>query len=208
MNCVNNLRLIKKMVSNFKLPLAEAIKSEGGDSFKILVSVILSARTRDEVTAKACQRLFKVVSEPSDLSKLSVKELEKLIFPVGFYHNKARYLKQLSGLKSVPSEIDELIKLPGVGRKTANLVRIVAFNKDGVCVDTHVHRICNRLGFVNTSSSFETEMVLRERLPKRYWKVINYLLVLFGQHICTPLRPWCSKCLIKDCQRINVNKHR
>ena len=198
------LALIRKMVENYSLPLAESLQEKGASPFLILVGAMLSTRTKDEVTARACNRLFKVVKGPSDLKKLSKRDIEELIRPVGFYRNKASYIKGLENLKKVPDTLEGLMKLKGVGRKVANLVLNVAFGREAICVDTHVHRIMNRLGYVYTKTPKETEMALRKKLPKKYWPEVNYLLVLFGQHICTPVRPHCDECLIKDCPRIGV----
>jgi len=145
------------------------------------------------------------------LNNLSVEEISKIIYPVMYYNNKANFLKQLpSFLKNgVPDTIEELLKLPGVGRKTANLVITVGFNKPAICVDTHVHRITNIWGYVNTKNPHETEMVLREKLPKEHWNIINHYLVAFGQNLCTPISPHCSKCPIsKYCEKIGVQKFR
>ena len=182
------------------------------DKFKVLISAILSARTRDEITLEVSERLFSKVKSFEDLSKLSILKIEKLIFPVNFYQNKSKNLKKLSlrlkGL-DVPSNMEELLELPGVGRKTANLVLEVGFGKDSITVDTHVHRIFNRLGIVRTTNPTDTEMELRKKLPKKYWKDINKYFVTYGQNICRPISPFCSKCFIKKyCKRVNVVKSR
>jgi endonuclease III len=208
MNITRTLSLVRKHVQKFDLPLAEAVKKRTKDPFMILVGTILSARTKDEVTAKACERLFKKVNKPSDFNKYSKKEIQELIYPVGFYKTKAKLLKSLSTLKKVPESINELVKLPGVGRKTANLVKSIAFGKEAICVDTHVHRIMNRWGYVKTKTPYETEKALRQVLPKKHWREVNYLLVLFGQNTCRPISPHCSKCPVKDCPRIGVTKSR
>jgi endonuclease III len=204
-------RILKGHVSTYRMPVIDLIEKQTKDPFKILVSTILSARTQDRATREASQRLFKRISTPDGLENLSVKEIEKLIYPVGFYKQKARYLKQLpEALRKaggIPQCIDELVKLPGVGRKTANLVVSVAFRKPGICVDTHVHRIMNRLGYVRTKTPFETEMALRRRLPRRYWTGINSMLVAFGQNLCRPVYPRCSICPVyQHCNRVGVNK--
>lgn len=168
-------------------------------AFKVLVSTILSARTKDETTEKVSEKLFKKVKSPEDLMYIDLKELERLIYPVGFYRAKAKNLKKLGEIlvknygSKVPKNIEELVKFPGVGRKTANLVVTLAFDDYGICVDTHVHRICNRWDYVNTDTPEETEMELRRKLPKRYWKEINNLLVVFGREICSPV-PKCKTC--------------
>jgi len=193
------------------MPIVDLIQAQTHNSFKILVGTILSARTKDQITAMAVKRLFAIVSNFNDLEKLSVAQIEKLIYPVGFYKNKAKFLKKLPSVVKekfngkIPHEIDELIQLPGVGRKTANLVRAVAFHKPAICVDVHVHRISNRLGYVETKTPFETEMILREKLPQKYWINWNKFLVSFGQNTCTPRNPKCSICLINAyCNKVDV----
>ncbi len=183
------------------------------DPFRILVATILSARTRDETTVKVVQRLFKTVREPGDLARLSVGQIEALIYPTGFYATKARHLKALPAALnrlfggSVPKTIPDLCQLPGVGRKTANLVMTAAFDKPAICVDVHVHRLCNRWGLIETKNPLETEMTLRRLLPHRYWKRWNSYLVAFGQTVCTPRRPKCGGCPIaRVCARIGVGK--
>ena len=185
------------------------------DPFKILVATVISARTKDEVTEKVSGRLFSRAKNFEDLLKMSEEEIARLIYPAGFYRNKARILKRLAEVivkeygGKVPSSLDELLKLPGVGRKTANLVLITAFGKDGICVDTHVHRIVNRWGFVRTKSPEETEMELRKKLPRKCWKKINRVLVPFGRKVCRPISPFCSSCPISDlCPKIGVERKR
>ncbi len=208
-------KILSKEVKKYKVPVVDLIKIKTQSHFKVLVATILSARTKDETTIKVCERLFTVVKDINDFEKLSESEIEKLIYPVGFYKTKAKYLKKLpKALKEefegkIPSEIDDLLKLPGVGRKTANLVRVVGFKKDGLCIDTHCHRILNRLGYIETKTPYESEMALREKLPKKYWKKINYLMVAFGQNLCRPVSPYCSKCPIIDyCNQVGVDKKR
>jgi len=197
------------------VPIVDLIKIQTNDPFRILVGTILSARTKDETTSAACKRLFSKAKDIEELGKLQLKNIEKLIYPVGFYKNKARFLKQLPNVlrdefnNRIPETVEELVRLPGVGRKTANLVATIAFNKHAICVDTHVHRIMNRLGYVKTKIPLETEMALRKKLAKRYWKTINSLLVAFGQNICKPVSPFCSKCpIIRYCNRIGVRRSR
>ncbi|PIN69791.1 endonuclease III [Candidatus Woesearchaeota archaeon CG11_big_fil_rev_8_21_14_0_20_43_8] len=200
-------------VKNYKVPIVDLIKIQTDDPFKVLVTTIMSARTQDGATAQAAKRLFSKVDRPSDLRKFTERQIEEIIFPVGFYKNKARFLKELPDVLDkefngeVPKTIDELIKLPGVGRKTANLVVTIAFDDYGICVDTHVHRIMNRFGYVKTKTPYETEMALREKLPKRYWKTINSILVAFGQNLCRPISPKCSECPVESyCNRVGVEK--
>ncbi|MAG38537.1 endonuclease III [Candidatus Woesearchaeota archaeon] len=197
--------ILKKETRKYKVPIVDLIKIKSGSAFNVLLGTILSARTKDETTAVAAKKLFSKVKNFEDLKSLSVKEIEQLIYPVGFFRNKARYLKELpSAIKKefnsvIPETVDELVKLPGVGRKTANLVVAVGFQKPAVCVDVHVNRIMNRFGYLKTKTPFETEMVLRKKLPIKYWEKINSMLVAFGQHLCTPVSPWCSRCPIIDC---------
>ncbi|MBI2139553.1 endonuclease III [Candidatus Woesearchaeota archaeon] len=207
--------ILKKEVLNFKVPVVDLIEMQTHDPFKVLVTTMLSARTKDETTLEAARRLFEKVKAPEDFKNLSLGEIQSLIYPVGFYKNKARFLRNLpltlenefAGM--IPQTIEELIKIGGVGRKTANLVVSVAFRKPGMCVDTHVHRIMNRLGYVRTKNPHETEMALRKKLPLKYWENINSMLVAFGQNTCRPISPWCSRCPIrKYCLRSEVKKSR
>ena len=185
------------------------------DPFKVLISCILSLRTKDDVTAKATKRLFERAKTPEEMVKLKKEELEATIYPVGFYHRKAEQILEISHVlieqydSHVPDEIDELLKLKGVGRKTANIVITMGYNKPGVAVDTHVHRISNRLGLVATKTPYQTEFALRETLPKKYWIIFNDLLVMHGQTICTPISPKCSICPITEyCKRVSVTRYR
>ena len=188
-------------------PVVDLIAAQGASPFHILVATMLSARTKDATTAKVIrEQLFPVVHGPDDLQRLSVGEIERLIFPVGFFHAKAQYLKALPEALDakfggvLPETVEELCELPGVGRKTANLVVAQAFRKPGICVDVHVHRICNRLGLVKTATPLETEMRLRELLPVELWRGWNGAFVSFGQRICTPRNPKCAECPISsDC---------
>lgn len=209
-------RLLKKEFISHDAPIIELIEAHTRDPFCVLVGTILSARTKDACTAGAVERLFGTLRErfggvtPEGLEKLSVSQIEKLIFPVGFFREKAKHLKKLpSVLKEkfngvLPQDVEQLCELPGVGRKTANLVVAVGFNKPAICVDVHVHRITNRLGLIKTSTPFETEMALREILPVRYWKTWNSYLVSFGQTRCAPRNPHCEGCPIR--KYCNVDK--
>lgn len=208
-------RILKREYARHDAPVVELTKARTNDPFLILLTTILSARTKDATTAEVSRRLFKTVKRPADLKKLTQKQLEKLIFPIGFYRTKAKHLRALPDVLSkrfngkVPETIDELCELPGVGRKTANLVSTVAFDRYGICVDVHVHRISNRLGYVDTKTPLETEMALREKLPRRYWKTWNSHLVSYGQTVCTPTNPWCSKCPIaQHCPKLGVKRSR
>jgi endonuclease-3 len=170
----------------------------------MLVATILSSRTLDQTTTAACQKLFRVTRNHSDLKRISLPGLEKLIYPVGFYRVKARQLKALPEALDrmfggrIPDTADDLVRLPGVGRKTANLVASRAFGKDEICVDAHVHRISNRLGLVRTKRPLETENALKRAVPKKYWRDLNHFLVAFGQTICRPLSPQCKKCPLRQ----------
>jgi endonuclease-3 len=204
----------KKAIRDCRTPSVTVI-SQKSDPFAVLVSCIISLRTRDEVTEPASARLFKLAKNPAQLMKLSTATLEKAIYPAAFFRNKSQSLKNIckdlvdNYEGRVPDKLDELLKLKGVGRKTANLTLILGHNKPGICVDIHVHRISNRWGYVKTKSPDETEMVLRDKLPKRYWKGYNDLLVTFGQNICKPVSPFCGSCAIAEtCPKIDVAKYR
>jgi endonuclease-3 len=197
------------------LPIVTEISRKRRSPYEVLVTTILSLRTKDETTRAASKRLFSKIDEPQGLLALTDSQIQELIYPVGFYKTKAKTLRHVSeeiinsyGGK-VPDEIDELLKLKGVGRKTANLVVTLGYGKLGVCVDTHVHRISNRLGYVQTKTPDQTEMALRAKLPTEYWIEYNDLLVTWGQNVCKPISPLCSKCVINDfCPKIGVGKHR
>lgn len=202
---------LEKEFTRFVPPVVDQIEEQTRDPFKILVTTILSARTKDSTTTAAVKVLFATVTNPDDLEKYTVEEIEELIYPVGFFHNKARQLKELPRVLKkefqgrIPSEIEELVRLPGVGRKTANLVRAIAFKKPAICVDVHVHRITNRWGYLKTKTPFETEMALRGKLPEKYWLNFNSYVVAFGQNHCTPRNPRCSTCtLLTECEQVGV----
>ncbi len=207
--------ILKRQVKSLHVPWLENLASFDRDPFKILISCILSLRTQDRTTGKASERLFELASNPESMSRLSVKTIEKAIYPVGFYRVKAGRIKGISkGIvekykSKVPDTIEELLKLEGVGRKTANLVLTLGYNKDGICVDTHVHRIVNRWGLIKTKNPTETEFSLRKTLPRKYWKDLNGMLVAFGQGVCKPISPICSKCNMNIfCDKIGVNVSR
>jgi endonuclease III len=203
---VSFLKVLDKWKDSVKEPVVERVKKKSNDPFAVLVATMLSLRTRDAVTEQVYEKLSKKVKNAEDLFKIEAGDLEKLIYPVGFYKTKAKALKKMAGIilekhgGKVPSDLEELLELPGVGRKTANLVMTEAFGKYGICVDTHVHRILNWWGYVRTKAPEETEMKLREILPKGWWKRINGILVTFGQNICRPVAPRCKECpLKKEC---------
>ncbi len=209
------LKRIGAAIRAMELPAIEKISDEqAGTAFHVLIATMLSAQTRDPVTLEASTRLFKRAGTPRTMAKLPTEEIERLIYPVSFYRNKAvhvkatceKLLKEFGG--KVPDSMEELLTLPGVGRKTANLVRIVAHEKpDSICVDTHVHRICNRLGWVRTKTPEQTELALYEVTAKRWWSTINLYLVTWGQHVCRPVYPLCGGCAVNGlCPKLGVTK--
>lgn len=207
--------LLEKDFNTWDLPIVSSMAEEHRGPFPILISTILSLRTKDEVTAKATERLLALAETPEDMVKLSEEEIIKAIYPVGFYRNKAKTVLHISRelierfASRVPDTIEQLLTLKGVGRKTANLVVALGYNKEGLCVDTHVHRISNRLGYVKTKNPEETEYALRKKLPLEYWLRYNTLMVAFGRHVCLPVSPFCSRCpVIQYCDRVNVARSR
>jgi endonuclease-3 len=191
------------------------VAEQSRDPFQVLIACILSLRTQDTTTGPAAARLFALARTPADMLRVPVRRIQRAIYPVGFYRTKARVIHQISRElldrfeSRVPADLDALLSLPGVGRKTANLVVTMGFGKPGICVDTHVHRISNRLGWVRTKAPDETEMALRARLPRRYWIELNDLLVSFGQNVCGPLSPRCSTCPVRaQCPRVGVTTSR
>lgn len=203
--------ILRREISNWNTPIVTLMAETYGSPFRVLISCILSLRTQDATTAKASHRLFALADTPEGMVKLSVRTIEKTIFPVGFYHTKAKAIRAICRkliddyAGQVPDEIDELLKFTGVGRKTANLVVTLGYKKPGICVDTHVHRISNRWGYVKTKNPAETEAALRKKLPKAYWIEYNDLLVSLGQQICRPVSPMCSRCPVaRYCEKIGV----
>lgn len=206
---------IRRAIRPFKTTAVTTIAQKSRDPFRVLISCLISLRTKDEVTDMASARLFAKADTPAQMLDLKEKEIADLIFPAGFYRTKAKRIREISQTLAndyhgrVPDTLDELLHLKGVGRKTANLVLTVAYGKPGICVDTHVHRISNRLGWVKTLTPEQTEMALRKILPKRYWIPINDWLVTFGQNICQPVSPWCSRCPLQEvCPQIGVKYKR
>lgn len=209
------IAILREEYPKWRKPAVTVVAESDRSPFKVLVSCIISLRTKDEVTAQASHRLFERADTPAAMLHVPVEEIARLIYPCGFYRNKAEQIREISQrlvadyAGNVPDEIDELLLFKGVGRKTANLVVTLGFGKPGICVDTHVHRICNRWGYVTTKTPEQTEMRLRSILPKEYWIEINDLLVAFGQNHCLPVSPLCSTCrLAALCPRIGVLRSR
>ncbi len=206
--------ILVEEVRTLREPIVSRV-AQDYDAFQVLISTMLSLRTKDATTEEAYNRLFAIADSPERILRTPLPEIEKAIFPVGFYRTKARNIREVARILverhggKVPGDMDALLALPGVGRKTANLVIILSFGGMGICVDTHVHRISNRWGYVSTQSPDETEMRLRQVLPKQYWRVINDYLVPYGQFICTPIGPFCSRCRLETyCEKIGVRKSR
>jgi endonuclease III len=209
------VRILRREAPKWQTPVVTLIAEASDSPFKILISCILSLRTQDSTTAQASRRLFALADSPETMVRLSAKKIEQAIFPVGFYRIKAKTILAICRSLNekycgrVPDEIDELIKFKGVGRKTANLVVTLGYNKPGICVDTHVHRISNRWGYIKAATPEKTEVALREKLPKQYWIEYNDLLVSFGQQLCRPISPLCSQCPVaKYCSQIGVTVRR
>lgn len=196
-------RRLKARFETTHSPVAAFMKARTNDPYRVLVATILSSRTKDQTTEAVSQRLFEAAPEAAAIRGIPLARLEALLHPVGFFRTKARLLKQLPDAIDrlfqgrIPDTVEELIRLPGVGRKTANLVVSEAFDRPGICVDVHVHRICNRFGLIKTRVPEETEMTLRSLLPIRYWKTWNRYLVAFGQTLCTPRNPKCPVCPLR-----------
>jgi endonuclease-3 len=206
---------IESHYRGWNAPIITFIANRGATPFEVLVSTLLSLRTKDEVTGVAARRLLGVARTPEAMVALTPQEIERQIYPVGFYPTKAKRLLAISRILldrydgKVPETLEELTALPGVGRKTANLVLVEGFKIPAICVDTHVHRISNRIGYVKTKVPDKTELALRKKLPKRHWVRYNELLVAFGQVLCRPVSPFCSRCPVADmCPQIGVDRHR
>lgn len=209
------LRILRKEAPGWNAPVLTLMAAERRDPFLTLIGCLLSLRTKDQATAVAAPRLFERADTPSKMLELPQPEIEHLIYPVGFYRTKARVILQICRdlldrfQGKVPDRIDDLLTLNGVGRKTANLVVTEAFGKAGICVDTHVHRISNRWGLIKAPTPEKSETALRKVLPRRYWIEYNSILVAFGQTICQPVSPWCSRCPVSHlCPRIGVVRWR
>ncbi|MBI4707441.1 MAG: endonuclease III [Candidatus Omnitrophica bacterium] len=208
------INLIKKQSREFTVPSVTQI-SHSRDPYRVLISCILSLRTKDKTTIEASRRLFCVADNPADMAKLSLERIQNLIYPVGFFRNKAKTILEISRKINdvyegkVPGDIKRLLEFKGVGRKTANLVLGLGFNIPAICVDTHVHRISNRLGWVKTKIPEETEAALERIVPKKLWIELNTILVTFGQNLCLPVSPWCSRCSVnKSCKKVGVRQFR
>ena len=211
----NIIKILRETTQKWKETVVTEITKKTRDPFKVLISTIISLRTKDDVTRAASKRLFELAETPGEMLKLDTGLLQKAIYPAGFYKNKVttilntcrRLMEKYEG--KVPDDLDELLSFKGVGRKTANLVLTMGYGKFGICVDTHVHRISNRLGYVFTRNPDETEFALREKLPQEYWIIYNDLLVTFGKNMCKPISPLCSQCPLHNyCRRVGVKIHR
>jgi endonuclease III len=209
------IRILKREIRRWKEPVVGVVAKASRDPFQILISTVLSLRTKDQTTAEASTRLFRLATTPQAMLAIPRRTIERVIYPVGFYRTKARHIHDICrdllaryGGR-VPDEIDELLTLKGVGRKTANLVVTLGFRKSGICVDVHVHRISNRWGYIRTKTPAQSEEALRRKLPRPHWIIYNDLLVPFGQNLCTPVSPRCSECkLARYCERVGVKKSR
>ncbi|VUZ85614.1 endonuclease III [Candidatus Methylomirabilis lanthanidiphila] len=209
------LQQVRNAISAWEPAVVGKIAEESRDPFRVLISCILSQQTKDHVTGEASERLYRLADRPDAILALSERQIAQAIYPVSFYKTKARTLRTVChdlltrfGGRA-PDTIETLLTLPGVGRKTANLVVTVGYGKFGICVDTHVHRISNRWGYVDTKTPEQTEMALRLKLPRRHWIYYNDLLVPFGQHLCRPISPFCSRCPVERwCAKVGVTAHR
>lgn len=209
------LKIIEKSTNQWKLPSVSTIAQGPPSPFRVLIATLLSLRTKDDVTMAASRRLFHMADTPESMILLTGKQIEKLIYPVAFYRNKSAHILTIckdlinehNGI--VPRDIETLLKFKGVGRKTANLVLILGYDIPAMCVDTHVHRISNRMGYIKTRNPDESEQKLRQKLPEKYWMKYNDLLVTYGQNLCKPVSPLCSSCRVASyCPKIGVTKHR
>ncbi len=209
------MRRLRAKAAHWNAPVVTLMAEQNQGPFRVLIGCLLSLRTKDETTAGAVKRLFALGKTPQELLEVPTRKVEQAIYPVGFYRTKAKRIQEICRILvdrhggRVPNCLEALLELPGVGRKTANLVLVKGFDLPGICVDTHVHRITNRWGYVRTHTPQQTEFVLRSFLPRRHWKTINDLLVAFGQTICKPVSPICSRCPVAEfCARRGVYRHR
>jgi endonuclease III len=209
------MAILRETMPRYEQPLVDTMGAAGQTPFRILIATILSLRTKDTLTAVVAPRLFAAADVPETMLALDEEQIAKLIYPVGFYRTKAKTIRRICEVLlaeyggQVPADLDALLELPGVGRKTANLVVTMGYGELGICVDVHVHRICNRWGYVQTKDPDSTELTLRAKLPREYWIAINGLLVTLGQNICHPISPRCSICPVATlCQRVGVTRSR
>lgn len=209
------LRTLRREVRQWQEPVVGVVAKVSRDPFRILIACVLSLRTKDRTTAEASHRLFALAADPSSMLRVPLRRIERAIFPVGFYRTKAKAIREICRRLlanyggRVPDSIEELLTLQGVGRKTANLVVTVGYGKPGICVDVHVHRISNRWGYVKTNTPEETEQALRRKLSAQHWITYNDLLVPFGQNVCLPVSPYCSRCKVaRYCDRVGVTRSR
>jgi endonuclease III len=212
---VRVLRILQVESRSWNVPIVTLVAQRSDDPYQVLISTLISLRTKDAVTTEASRKLFAAAKTPRSMRKLKASKIRELIYPAGFYKRKADTILEVSRILlekhggRVPDDLDLLLELPGVGRKTANLVLTLGFGKPGICVDTHVHRITNRFGYVKTRNPDETETVLRQMLPQAWWIPINDILVAFGQGLCKPISPLCSRCPVSRwCERVGVGKSR
>lgn len=211
---LKTIKLIEEQVMSFKIPWV-TVESKKKNPYRVLISCILSLRTKDKTTADASNRLFRLADTPQKMMKLAASRIQKLIYPVGFYRNKAKVILGISRKildefrGQVPNNLEDLLKFKGVGRKTANLVLGLGYKIPAICVDTHVHRISNRLGWVKTKEPHATEEALQKLIPKSYWIRLNTVMVAFGQNLCVPVSPFCSRCYVNEyCRKIGVTRSR
>jgi len=211
----NVIKILQKELAVGTMPIVSHLAADQRNPFVILISTLLSLRTKDEVTAVATERLLEIAATPEEMVGIPLTKIEKAIYPVGFYHVKARTIHSVCRElierfdSQVPANLDDLLSIKGVGRKTANLVVALAYGMDAICVDIHVHRISNRLGYIKTGTPEKTEFALRDKLPRRYWIIYNTLLVAFGRRTCKPVSPLCSQCPVyKYCGRMGITKSR
>jgi endonuclease-3 len=209
------IAILRESAKAWQPALVDDMGKNERNPYKVLIATILSLRTKDTITAQISPQLFALADNPHEMVRHTPAEIETIIYPVGFYRNKAKSILAISQMLldeyegEVPADLDKLLELPGVGRKTANLVMTAGFNLPGICVDIHVHRISNRWGYVQTKTPEHTEFALRDKLPPEYWLEYNGLLVSFGQNLCAPTSPWCSKCpVIQFCDRVGVSRSR
>jgi endonuclease-3 len=208
------VKLLREEYPRWQEPIITEVARKR-DPFRVLISTVISLRTKDETTRESAYRLFQLAVTPKQMLELSEEVISETIYPAGFYRTKAKNIRRICAIltdelgERVPDTIEELLKLPGVGRKTANLVVTLGYGKPGICVDTHVHRVSNRLGYVSTKTPEQTEFALRAKLPEEYWIEYNDLLVTYGKYVCTPVSPFCSRCRIDDyCDKAGVARSR